>query len=104
VTSTNDFWSDIEMDGNEELYGSSIMDKINLIATWAPLLAKLEAITIAKTPQDKALAVIDALRLAADKTLTDKDNKFLDAVASVLKTQEGAALASLVAALAGVAA
>jgi hypothetical protein len=72
--------------------GLSIIDKVRLLAAWAPLLAKLEAVATAKTPQEKALALVAALRMAADKTKTDKDNNVLDRIEAVLKTPEGQAL------------
>lgn len=76
-----------------EVYGSlSIVDKVKLLAAWAPMLAKLEAVAVAKTPQDKALALVAALRLAADHTTTVKDNNVLDHVEALLKTPEGKAL------------
>jgi hypothetical protein len=76
-----------------QMYGSlSIIDKVRLLAAWAPLLAKLEAVALAKTPAEKALALVAALRLAADKTPTDKDNNVLDRIEAVLKTPEGQAL------------
>jgi hypothetical protein len=85
------------MDANEETFGDaygalSLVGKIALLAQWAPLLAKLEAISVAKTPAEKAVAIIAALRLAADKTPTDKDNDLLTLVEAVIKTPEGLAL------------
>jgi hypothetical protein len=76
----------------ENNYGSSIVDKAKLLMEWAPLLAKLEAIAAAKTPHEKAVAIVDALRVAADKTTTAKDNAVLDHVEKILKTPEGEAL------------
>jgi hypothetical protein len=85
------------MDESDEQFGQmygglSIIDKVRLLAAWAPLLAKLEAVALAKTPAEKALALVAALRLAADKTKTDKDNNVLDRIEAVLKTPEGQAL------------
>ena len=85
------------MDANEETFGDaygalSLVGKIALIAQWAPLLAKLEAISVAKTPAEKAVAIIAALRMAADKTPTSKDNDLLTLVEAVIKTPEGLAL------------
>ena len=81
---------------SEEQFGAygglSIVGKIALLAQWAPLLAKLEAVATAKTPAEKAVAIIAALRLAADRTSTDKDNNVLDLIENVLKTPEGLAL------------
>lgn len=85
------------MDASEEVCGEvyaslSIVDKVKLLAAWAPMLAKLEAVAVAKNPQDKALALVAALRLAADHTTTVKDNNVLDHVEALLKTPEGKAL------------
>ena len=85
------------MDESEEQFGQmygglSIVGKIALLAQWAPLLAKLEAVATAKTPAEKAVAIIAALRMAADKTATEKDNNVLDLIENVLKTPEGLAL------------
>ena len=75
------------------MYGSlSIIDKVKLLAAWAPMLAKLEAVAVAKTPQEKAIALVAALRLCADQTKTSKDNNVLDRVEAILKTPEGQAL------------
>lgn len=90
------------MDESSEQFGSlSIVTKIALLAQWAPLLAKLEAVAVAKTPQEKAIALIAALKLAADKTATDKDNNVLDLIENVLKTPEGVALVNWFAIVAG---
>jgi hypothetical protein len=80
------------MDENEMVCGSSIVDKARLLMEWAPLLAQLELVAIAKTPQEKAVAIIGALRIAANKTTTEKDNNVLDRAEAILKTPEGAAL------------
>ena len=80
------------MDENELIYGGSIVDKARLLMAWAPLLAQLEAVASAKTPHEKAVAIIGALRVAANKTTTEKDNNVLDRVEEILKTPEGMAL------------
>ena len=77
----------------EEIVGAmGIVDKIQLMVQWAPMLGKLELVAAAKTPQDKALAIVAALKVAADKTATAKDNDVLDYVEKILRTPEGAAL------------
>jgi len=85
------------MDASEEVYGDSygglsIVGKIALLAQWAPMLAKLEAVAVAKTPAEKAVAIIAALRMAADSTTTSKDNDVLALIEAVIKTPEGLAL------------
>jgi hypothetical protein len=62
-----------------------IVDKLRLAAAW-------NVVTTAKTPLDKALAFVAALRLSADKTTTTKDNAVLDHVEKILRTPEGAAI------------
>lgn len=81
--------------------GLSIVDKVRLLAAWAPLLAKLEAVAVAKTPAEKALALIAALKLAADSTATQKDDNVLDLLEAVIKTPEGLALVNWFALVAG---
>jgi len=85
------------MDASEETFGDSygglsIVGKIALLAQWAPMLAKLEAVAVAKTPTEKAVAIIAALRMAADSTTTSKDNDVLTLIEAVIKTPEGLAL------------
>jgi uncharacterized protein YfdQ (DUF2303 family) len=85
------------MDASEEVCGEvygglSIVGKIALLAQWAPMLAKLEAVAVAKTPTEKAVAIIAALRMAADSTTTSKDNDVLTLIEAVIKTPEGLAL------------
>jgi hypothetical protein len=87
------------MDESEEKFGDvygalSIVGKIALLAQWAPLLAKLEAVAVAKTPAEKAIAMIAAARLAADKTPTTKDNDILALFEAAIKTPEGEAIAN----------
>ena len=81
--------------------GLSIIDKVRILAAWAPMLAKLEAVAVAKTPHEKAIALVAALRLCADQTKTSKDNNVLDRVEAILKTPEGQALIEWFAVVAG---
>lgn len=89
----------------DEIYGDygslSLVGRINLLVQWAPLLAKLEAVATAKTPAEKALAIVDALKLAANKTQTTKDDNVLELIEAVLKTPEGLALVNWFALVAG---
>lgn len=80
------------MDENEQVCGMSIIDKARLLMEWAPLLAKLEVVAAAKTPHEKAVAIVGVLRVAADKTATEKDDNVLDRIEAILKTPEGMAL------------
>lgn len=90
------------MEENNEQFGSlSIVTKIALLVQWAPMLAKLEAVSAAKAPQDKAIAMVSALKLAAGKTNTDKDNDVLELIEAVLKTPEGVALVNWFATVSG---
>ena len=90
------------MEENNEQFGSmSIVAKIALLAQWAPMLAKLEAVSSAKSPQEKAIAMVSALKLAAGKTATDKDNDVLELIEAVLKTPEGVSLVNWFAIVSG---
>ena len=85
-------------DGNrlpeEELYGASglsLIQKLQMLAEWAPLVAQLQAVANAKNPQERALAVVKVLRWAAGKSSTELDDEALDHLEAVLKSPEGAA-------------
>ena len=79
----------------EEIVGAmGIVEKIRLAAAW-------NAVASAKTPIDKALAFVAALRLSADKTETTKDNAVLDHLEKILRTPEGAAIVNWFAKVSG---
>jgi hypothetical protein len=67
------------------------LNKIQLLAEWAPLLSRLSAVNDAKTPHDRALAVVRALQWASGKSATTLDDEALLHIEAVLKTAEGAA-------------
>ena len=69
----------------------SFIDKLKLFSEWAPLLAKMQSVLVATTPQEKALAVVQVAQWAAGKTSTSLDDDALEHLESVLKTPEGAA-------------
>ena len=77
----------------EDLYGANlpILDKLRLLAEWAPLLGRVQVIMDAKTPYDQALAVVKALQWAAGKSDLDVDDEALFHLESLLKTSEGQA-------------
>lgn len=83
--------------------GSSLstLQKVRLLVEWAPLLALLEAVVKAPGNQDKALALVTALRWLSKKTLTETDDKALDHLESLLKTPEGAAIVNFLVTLVG---
>jgi hypothetical protein len=78
---------------DEELYGAGfpLFEKLKLLAEWAPLLGRLQAVTSAQTPHDQALAIVKALQWAAGKSQTALDDEALFHLEAVLKTPEGAA-------------
>ena len=77
----------------EDLYGASlpILDKLKLLAEWAPLLGRVQVIMDAQTPYDQALAVVKALQWAAGKSDLDVDDEALFHLEALLKTPEGQA-------------
>lgn len=79
---------------NEENdYGAGLpfFDKIQLLAEWAPVIGRLQAITNAGTPQERAAAIVKALQWAAGKSATTLDDEALFHLEAVLKSPEGAA-------------
>jgi hypothetical protein len=82
-----------QTDFDEQEFGSGLglLDKLRLLAEWAPLLGRLQSITSAKTPHDQALAVVSTLQWAAGKSGTTLDDEALEHVESVLRTAEGKA-------------
>jgi hypothetical protein len=84
-----------ELNLDDERYGAGgfpILEQLKLLAQWGPLLGRLQAIAVAPTPKDKALAVLDALAFAAGQTTTKIDDEAVANLEAVLKTPEGAAL------------
>jgi len=81
------------MTNEEELYGAGfpLLEKLKLLAEWAPLLARLQAVMDADSPHEQALAVVKALQWAAGKSGTAIDDEALFHLEAVLKTPEGAA-------------
>lgn len=80
------------MNEQQEYGGLPSMTKIAALLEWIPLLSQLEAIAQAKTQKDRALAIIAALRIAANKTNTTIDNSVLDRAQEILSTPDGEAL------------
>jgi hypothetical protein len=77
----------------QEVYGAGmpILDKLKLLAEWAPLLGRLQGVMDATTPEQQALAVVKALQWAAGKSSTDIDDEALYHIEAVLKSAEGKA-------------
>jgi hypothetical protein len=77
----------------EELYGAGfpLFEKLKLLAEWAPLIARLQAVAGAETPHDRAVAVVKTLQWAAGKSMTEIDDEALVHFEAVLKTPEGKA-------------
>lgn len=81
------------MENEEELYGAGmpILEKLKLLAEWAPLLGRFQAVMDASTPEEQALAIVKALQWAAGKSSTDIDDEALYHIEAVLKSDEGKA-------------
>lgn len=71
--------------------GLPLFDKLQLLAEWAPVIGRLQAVMDAKSPQDRAKAIIKALQWAAGKSATTVDDEALFHLEAVLKSPEGAA-------------
>ncbi len=75
----------------DELYGAGfpLVDKLKLLAEWAPLLARLQAVAGAETPHERAVALVKTLQWAAGKSMTEIDDEVLSHIEAILKTPEG---------------
>jgi len=65
------------------------LDKLKMLADYAPLLSKLQAIIATDDAHEQALRVISAAKWAAGKTDTPIDNEALHHLEAVLRTKEG---------------
>ena len=74
----------------EDLYGANlpILDKLKLLAEWAPLLGRLQMVIDADKPYDQAVAVVKALQWAAGKSDMEVDDEALFHLEAVLKSAE----------------
>lgn len=84
------------MIANEEpidIYGANLplFDKLRLLAEWAPLIGRLQAVMDAKTPHEQSLAVVKALQWAAGKSGTEIDDEATQHIEAVLRSPEGKA-------------
>lgn len=77
----------------EDLYGANlpILEKLKLLAEWAPLLGRLQMVIDADKPYDQAVAVVKALQWAAGKSDLEVDDEALFHLEAVLKSAEGQA-------------
>lgn len=80
-------------ENNPDIYGANlpIFEKLKLLAEWAPLIGRMQAIMAAETPQEQALGIVSALRWAAGKSATEFDDEALFHLEAVLKSPEGQA-------------
>lgn len=91
------------MDAIDQEYGAGmpILDKLRLLAEWAPLLGRLQAVAEATDAKDRALRIVGLLRWAAGQSDTKLDDEALAHIEAVLRTKEGEALFLWVAGLVG---
>lgn len=78
----------------DEVYGSSsltLFEKLKMLAEWAPLLGRLQAVVSAKGPHEQALAIVGALQWAAGKSGTEIDDEALEHLEAVLRSDAGKA-------------
>lgn len=71
--------------------GMPILEQLRMLATWGPMLGLLQQVALAKSPRDKAVAVLGALMFAAGKTKTTLDDDVVKHLEDVLKTPQGGA-------------
>ena len=76
-----------------EIYGASFpfFDKLKMLAEWAPLLSRLQAVGVARTPHEQALAAVAVAQWAAGKSETTVDDEMLKHFEAMLRTPAGQA-------------
>ena len=76
-----------------DIYGANlpILEKLKLLAEWAPLLGRLQVVIDAKSPYDQAVAVVNTLQWAAGKSTVEVDDEALFHLEAVLRSPEGQA-------------
>lgn len=81
------------MENEEEVYGAGmpIFDKLKMLAEWAPMIGRLQAVMNAVTPEERAMAIVKTLQWAAGKSSTELDDEALFHLEAVLKSEEGKA-------------
>ena len=84
----------MDIDNDEELYGFGfpLLEKLKVMAEWAPLLSQLQAVGQAKTPHEQAVAFVKMGQWAAGKSMNTLDDEALSHIEAVLKTPEGKAM------------
>ena len=70
----------------------TFIEKLRMLAEWAPLLGQLQTVMVSQSPQDKAQAIIDAAQFAATKSPTVLDDEFLVRLEAILRSDEGQAM------------
>ena len=80
-------------DEQVDIYGANLplFDKLKLLAEWAPLIGRLQAIANAENPHQQALAVISAVQWASGKSKTEVDDEAMFHLDAVLRSPEGRA-------------
>lgn len=82
----------IVIEGEEEFgAGLPLFEKLQLLAEWAPVIGRLQAISGATTAQERANAIVKALQWAAGKSSTSIDDEALFHLEAVLNSPEGKA-------------
>jgi hypothetical protein len=83
----------MSMPNDEEIYGAGmpILDKLKLLAEWAPVIGRVQSVLDAKTPYEQATAIVKTLQWAAGKSSTALDDEALFHLEALLKTPEGQA-------------
>jgi hypothetical protein len=81
------------MPSEDEVYGAGmpILDKLKLLAEWAPVIGRVQSVLDAKTPYEQATAIVKTLQWAAGKSSTALDDEALFHLEALLKTPEGQA-------------
>lgn len=86
---------------SQDFGGFPSLEKLKLLAEWAPVLAKLQAVLSASSAHEKAKAFVKLALEFAEKTPTELDDEALGHLAAILDTPEGKAVCEWLASLIG---
>jgi hypothetical protein len=77
----------------------SIGDRLRILVEWSPVVSLAQAVSAAKTNQEKTLAIINVLEFLSSKTPVRFDDELLAKFEAILLTPQGAALVDWLASL-----
>lgn len=86
---------------SQDFGGLPSLEKLKLLAEWAPVISRVQAVLAAESPSDKAQAFVKFSLAIAAKTQTHADDEALEHLSALLNTPEGKAVCDWFAKLIG---